>query len=156
MMTNRQTSVTERNRLQDLKDKNPDSFTQTQQQELSQAIYQVNEQSRQMGETAAQSYIQSKYPDAVLEYGGPSAASQAGDFDQVWRVPNQGPDGDDLWVVVEAKGGTSPLGSRQVGTGQRAEQGTTDYFNEIVKVMAGRGETEIADTPFPVQEYLRD
>lgn len=80
--------------------------------------------------------MQQKYPDAVLEYGGPGSVSRPGDFDQVWRVPGKGVNGGDLYVVVEAKGGSGSLGVRKVEDGQKnASQGTKEYFDDITKTM---------------------
>ena len=42
-------------------------------------------------------------------------------------------------VVVEAKGGTSPLGSRRLPGGDRAQQGTIEYLRETVRIMLLRG-----------------
>jgi hypothetical protein len=96
-----------------------------------------NEHSRQIGDKGAVSYMQQKYPDAVLEYGGPSSISRPGDFDQVWRVPGKGVDGGDLYIVVEAKGGSGPLGTRKVKNGTEvASQGSKDYFEDISKTMS--------------------
>jgi hypothetical protein len=80
--------------------------------------------------------MQQKYPDAILKYGGPGAISRSGDFDQVWRVPGKGVDGGDLYIVVEAKGGSSPLGNRKVDNGKDiASQGSREYFDDIAKTM---------------------
>jgi hypothetical protein len=124
---------TKRDRLKALQEKDPHNFTQAHEKELSRTIYELNEQSRQIGERGAVHYIQQKYPNAVPEYGGPNAVSRSGDFDQVWKVPGKGADGGDLYVVVEAKGGSSPLGTRKVQGGQKeATQGSKEYFDEIV------------------------
>jgi hypothetical protein len=56
-----------------------------------------------------------------------------GTFDQVWQVADA--DGAKRLIVVEAKGGSSELGSRAVGGGTRAEQGTRAYFNSIVDTL---------------------
>ena len=58
----------------------------------------------------------------------------SGDFDQIWKCSK---DGKDIWIVVEAKGGSSDLGSRRVdgGTGPRAEQGSAVYFQDIIRNM---------------------
>jgi hypothetical protein len=117
-------------------EKDPNNFTEAQEKELSRAIYEVNERSRQIGDKGAVSYMKQKYPDAVLEYGGPGSSSRPGDFDQVWRVPGEGTDGGDLYIVVEAKGGSSPLGTRKVNSGQQnAKQGSKDYFEDIADNM---------------------
>jgi osmotically-inducible protein OsmY len=127
----------ERDRLQSLKDTNPANFTEAQQKQLSRAIYEVNERSRQIGEIGAQSYMQQKHPGAERVYGGSESPSRSGDFDQVWRIPGKGQNGGDLYVVIEAKGGGSPLGTRRVNKGrQTASQGTREYFDEIARSMS--------------------
>ncbi|MBD2248036.1 DUF4157 domain-containing protein [Nostoc sp. FACHB-888] len=132
--------------LENLKQEHPDQFTADKQAELdkinqqdaelSKTLSEINEQSRKLGEKAGEDYVTSKYPDAELLYGGPTASSKSGDFDQVWRVPKAGQDGKDLWIVVEAKGGSSTLGTRQV-EGGTAQQGSKAYFDEIVRIMSG-------------------
>jgi hypothetical protein len=126
-----------RDKLKALKEKDPNNFTEAQERELSRAIYEVNEHSRQIGDKGAVSYMQQKYPDAVLEYGGPGTSSRPSDFDQVWRVPGKGADGGDLYIVVEAKGGSGPLGTRKVKNGTEvASQGSKEYFDDITQAMS--------------------
>jgi hypothetical protein len=126
-----------RDRLKAFKEKDPLNFTEAHEKELSRTIYELNAQSRQIGERGAVNYIQQKYPNAVPEYGGPNAVSRSGDFDQVWRVPGKGADGGDLYIVVEAKGGSSPLGTRKVQGGQKeATQGSKEYFDDITSTMS--------------------
>jgi hypothetical protein len=129
----------ERDRLQNLKETNPAHFTPEQQKQLSRALYEINERSRQIGEIGAESYIRQrypadKYPGVKRVYGGPDSTSRSGDFDQVWRIPGQGKDGKDLYIVIESKGGASPLGTRRVGK-ETASQGTKEYFDEITRLM---------------------
>lgn len=61
--------------------------------------------------------------------------STAGDFDQVWKVGDE-------FRLVEAKGGSSGLGSRAVSEGVRAEQGTKEYAMSIAENMATNGATK--------------
>jgi hypothetical protein len=127
----------DRDRLQLLKDKDPANFTAAQEKELSRASHQVVEYSRQIGEKGAESYMQQKYPDAVLAYGGSGATSRSGDFDQVWKLPGKGADGGDLYIVVEAKGGSGQLSTRKVNDDtQVAKQGSREYFNDITETMS--------------------
>ncbi len=104
----------------------------------------VNTQSRLIGEQAAEHYVSTKYPDAVLElrWGGASSKSKSGDFDQIWRISGKGLDGMDLWLVVEAKGGIGELGNRTVELGIRAQQGSPEYFSKIIQTMAENGASE--------------
>ncbi len=108
---------------------------------LSRARGTINEQSRLIGEAGAVDYIQTTYPNAVLEYGGPNQASQAGDFDQIWRIP--GTDGaGDQFILVESKGGTASLGTRTIGTDVHT-QGTPEYFAEISRIMGNSSDPAI-------------
>lgn len=91
--------------------------------------------SEQLAEVAATIHVKNKYPNAELVFGGPGSTTQSGVFDQVWRVPGRGKNGGDLWVVVEAKGGSSDLGTKKVGT-QEVQQGTREYFNDTVEGMS--------------------
>ncbi len=97
--------------------------------------------SRELGEAGAEAYVRAHYAhpgaEPELVYGGPGAASKSGDFDQVWRVRGAG--GHPHYVVVEAKGGTSPLGTRMVGK-EPAMQGTRAYFDKIVEIMGRSGD----------------
>jgi hypothetical protein len=95
----------------------------------------VNEKSRQLGELAGENYIRAKYGDnAVLEWGGPGKASASGDFDQVWKVKDA--NGKEKYIVIEAKGGSSSLGTRKTASGIEAEQGSPQYFRDIAQIMS--------------------
>ena len=67
---------------------------------------------------------------------GPGAGSQRGDFDQVYRQTLS--DGRIRYIVVEAKGGTSPLDTKVVGPNVET-QGTADYFESTAESMKGMG-----------------
>lgn len=92
---------------------------------------QINEQSRQLGERAAEGLMSGKgkklYPLVTTH-------STSGDFDQVWKVGDE-------FHIVEAKGGSGRLGSRSVGEGIRAEQGTIEYARSIIGNMVKNGAT---------------
>jgi hypothetical protein len=100
------------------------------------AHHGMNEQSRLIGEEAAHAFIKGTFGDnAELVYGGPGKGSASGDFDQVWKVTN--PDGTVEYVVVEAKGGSAQLGSREVGDADyRYQQGTKEYFESVQQNMS--------------------
>ncbi|GAA3650771.1 hypothetical protein GCM10022237_08150 [Nocardioides ginsengisoli] len=105
------------------------------------ALYRMVDASRQIGEHAASMWVNRAYPGPprpALRYPSGTAVSRSGDFDQIWECRR----GDQtIWVVVEAKGGASDLGSRRVagptgpGSGPRAEQGSTPYFADILTNM---------------------
>jgi hypothetical protein len=131
--TERLNLMKRRDRLEAL---SPESLTPKQQQELTHLRAAVNERSRQLGKLAGESFIKSKYGDkAVLKWPPAGKGSTAGDFDQVWAVKQA--DGTEKYIVVEAKGGSSSLGTRKVNGGfNEAEQGNPKYFEEIAGVMA--------------------
>ena len=93
---------------------------------------QINEQSRQFGENAAEGIMKGRGAKKV--YPLDKIYSTSGDFDQVWKVGDE-------FQIVEAKGGSSGLGSRMVGEGVRAEQGTAEYAKSIADNMAKNGAT---------------
>ena len=100
-------------------------------EDLKKLYAQINEQGRQLGEHAAEALMSGKgkklYPLGKMH-------STSGDFDQVWKVGDE-------FHIVEAKGGSSGLGSRQVGEGLRAEQGTIEYAKSIIDNMVKNGAT---------------
>ncbi|MGO4724054.1 MULTISPECIES: DUF4781 domain-containing protein [unclassified Inquilinus] len=93
---------------------------------------EVVAQSAEIGELGGMAYVAQQYPGARLEYGGPGSGSRPGDFDQVYRQTL--PDGKIRFIVVEAKGGGSPLGTKLVN-GQVETQGTAEYFAAIADNM---------------------
>ncbi len=96
---------------------------------------EVNEASRKIGEAHAEAYMREKYPGFELGYPEPGKPSRSGDFDQVWvKFGDKAKTVVIEVVVIEAKGGSSPLGSRMVD-GLRAQQGSGLYFKSIVTAM---------------------
>ncbi len=141
-----QPTTAERQRIDDLlserdaarasRDAAPDRDTRNLQQ------YSMNEASRELGEHAAGMWVRRTYPGppAPTMLYPTAGGSRPGDFDQIWSCRDS--DGRLVVIVVEAKGGRSPLGSRMVGTttgGLRAQQGTRLYFDEILRLMGGMG-----------------
>jgi hypothetical protein len=100
--------------------------------------YAVNEATRQLGEEHARAYMSSRDPPYKQLYPkDPTKPSRSGDFDQVWVRYGKTPAGKRVVmevVIVEAKGGTSPLGTRKEG-GLIVQQGTEAYMQSIVKSM---------------------
>jgi hypothetical protein len=105
------------------------------------AQYDMNEASRLIGERSAAVWARRKYPGPPAPepvYGG--AGSRPGDFDQVWKCTEVvGGKPRTVWVVVEAKGGSSSLGSKRTAEGLRAEQGTRLYFDDTLNLMVKMG-----------------
>jgi hypothetical protein len=120
-----------RDQLEELEKLGP--LTKPNSEELSKVYARINEQSRQMGEEAAEGIMRGK-PGAKKLYPLEKTHSTSGDFDQVWK---QG----ERFQLVEGKGGSSGLGSRAVGESARAEQGTIEYAKSIAKNMADKGAT---------------
>jgi len=106
------------------------------------AQYEMNEASRLIGERSAAIWTRRKYPgppEPIPMWGG--EGSRPGDFDQIWQCTEiVAGKKQTVWIVVEAKGGASGLGSRRVqATGQRAQQGTQAYFDDILRNMFDMG-----------------
>ncbi|MDW3082188.1 type IV secretion protein Rhs, partial [Vibrio sp. 1403] len=87
-------------------------------------IGNINQQSAKIGELAADDFVRSKRPNAKLLYPKDigTSISKPGDFDMVYEV-EEPPPGE--IIIVEAKGGSSPLGSRKIGN-MAYQQGTTE------------------------------
>ena len=118
--------------------------------ELAGHRHSVVEQSELLGQRMAEEWMAANHPGAMQVYGGAGAGSRSGDFDQVWLVPGAGPSGRDLIIVVEAKGGSSQLGTREV-EGAREQQGTGNYLRAIAEIMAAR-----QDLPPATRDVMND
>ncbi len=105
-------------------------------------IGNINQQSAKIGELAADDFVRSKRPNAKLLHPKDigTSISKPGDFDMVYLVEK--PDPGEI-IIVEAKGGSSPLGSRKIGN-MAYQQGTTEYAAAIIGEMSKneRGTTE--------------
>lgn len=98
----------------------------------------VNEASRQLGEAHAKAFMEKEFPEFRQLYpSDPTKPSRSGDFDQIWVKYGKSASGKKIVVeviVIEAKGGASPLGARKTPVGL-AQQGTGAYFESIVTSM---------------------
>jgi hypothetical protein len=112
------------------------TLTKAEADELSKLRGGINKQSEMLGERAAETYVKGQFPGI-----GPPVyrGSGAGRFDLIYKWKDAG--GNDIFIVVEAKGGSSGLGTRQLATGVTAEQGTGEYLDDIAQAMVGRRET---------------
>ncbi|KAB2114398.1 hypothetical protein F6475_10610 [Vibrio alginolyticus] len=101
-------------------------------------IGNINQQSAKIGELAADDFVRSKRPNAKLLHPKDigTSISKPGDFDMVYEV-EEPPPGE--IIIVEAKGGSSPLGSRKIGN-MAYQQGTTEYTAEITNLMSEKKE----------------
>ncbi|WP_348983609.1 RHS repeat-associated core domain-containing protein [Pseudoalteromonas sp. 2CM37A] len=97
-------------------------------------IPKVNEQSAKIGEKAADMAVKANYPDykRIHPDSLDHSTSVSGNFDMVY----QNSDGD--VIIVEAKGGKSPLGKKQIGD-QDYQQGTKKYAQAITENMKKNG-----------------
>ncbi|TOO62963.1 type IV secretion protein Rhs, partial [Vibrio parahaemolyticus] len=108
-------------------------------------IAKINQQSAKIGELVADDFVRNIRPNAKLIHPKDLATSgsKPGDFDMVYLS-----DDPEEIIIVEAKGGSSPLGSRKIGN-EAYQQGTSKYAAEIVKLMseqkAGTTERAAAD-----------
>ena len=105
-------------------------------------IGKINKQSAKIGELAADDFVRSKCPNAKLIHPKDigTSISKPGDFDMVYKV-EEPPPGEN--IIVEAKGGSSSLGSRKIGN-EAYQQGTSKYAAEIISLMDSKkhGTTE--------------
>ncbi|KOE82487.1 hypothetical protein ACS91_10055 [Vibrio parahaemolyticus] len=101
-------------------------------------IGNINQQSAKIGELAADDFVRSKRPNAKLLHPKDigTSISKPGDFDMVYEV-EEPPPGE--IIIVEAKGGSSPLGTRKIGN-MAYQQGTTEYTAEITNLMSEKKE----------------
>ncbi|MBP2404916.1 hypothetical protein [Streptomyces syringium] len=121
-------------------DGNPTSDTKHALQEADK-IYKLHHnemgnKSEKFGEAVAEHGVIAKhYPGYSKEtLHGPKNGNDQ--FDQVWRRP------DGRFVVVEAKSSsTTPINSRRLPDKRRAEQGSREYFEDILAKMQERGAT---------------
>ena len=95
-----------------------------------QQIPKVNEQSAKIGEKAADMAVTATYPGykRIHPDNLDESTSKSGNFDMVY----QNAQGD--VIIVEAKGGKSPLGKKQIGD-QDYQQGTAKYAEAITEIM---------------------
>ncbi|WP_212747845.1 hypothetical protein, partial [Pseudoalteromonas sp. S558] len=94
-------------------------------------IPKINNESAKIGEKAADAAIKIQYPGytRIHPTSLESSTSVKGNFDMVYKNA----DGD--VIIVEAKGGSSPLGKMKIGK-EYYQQGTTKYAEAITKNMA--------------------
>ena len=128
---NRRALIADRNDLEALEKLGP--LTSEDATKLKEIYAQINEQSRQLGEQAAEAVMSGKGGKKI--YPLTKVHSTSGDFDQVWKIGDE-------FHIVEAKGGSGSLGARSIGEGMRAEQGTIEYARSIAENMATRGATK--------------
>ncbi len=97
--------------------------------------------SENIGELGAVSAVLQQYPTAKLltpstnSVISSNAPTGSGKLDLVFEVPGAGKNGRSLIIVVEAKGGSADLGSRQVGD-DRYQQGHPAYLDEQIRLSA--------------------
>lgn len=89
--------------------------------------------SEQLGNTAAIDYMRGAHPGAERIFGDTSAAGRPGMFDFVYVVRNEAGQITRI-IVVEAKGASSGLGTREVA-GTARQQGTPAYLTAIAEMM---------------------
>jgi hypothetical protein len=135
----RRAAMRERDRLEKLAEKR--TLSPKEADALSAARADINAASRQLGEKAGETFVQGHFKDAERIYPPPglkNPPSRPYEFDQVYKAKD--PDtGKEVFVVVEAKGGGSPLGTREAG-GVKVEQGTPEYFDATADSMKKSGD----------------
>ncbi|HHF0560551.1 TPA: type IV secretion protein Rhs, partial [Vibrio antiquarius] len=133
--------LTERNKAkidECLKERQEAMEARTDEEGYNAQIAKINQQSAKIGELAADDFVRSKRPNAKLLHPKDigTSISKPGDFDMVYEV-EEPPPGE--IIIVEAKGGSSPLGSRKIGN-MAYQQGTTEYTAEITNLMSEKKE----------------
>lgn len=119
-------------------------------EDLTKAAMRMTRASESLGEEAAANWVRATYPEAVPLHGWPPNGLPGAqyEFDQIWKIPGGGPNGADMFVVIEAKGATAGLGTRTIGKAI-VEQGTAQYYGATLRAMkqagkAGARELELA------------
>jgi hypothetical protein len=100
----------------------------------------LNEGSRLLGERSCGILVPRLFPRIKRAYPV-RPGSRSGDFDAVYTLHEP----ERLVVIVEAKGGTSRLGYRNVG-GTIAQQGTLEYLQSVATTMAASSDRTVSDT----------
>ncbi|MEZ9138667.1 MULTISPECIES: RHS repeat-associated core domain-containing protein [unclassified Shewanella] len=100
--------------------------------EYNKQIPPINHQSAKIGEKAADMAVKDKYPgfERIHPDDLDNSSSVSGNFDMVYQNAN----GD--VIIVEAKGGKSPLGKKKIDD-EYHQQGTTKYAQAITASMEG-------------------
>ena len=111
--------------------------------------------SENLGETATKEAIDNLHPDVKPLKSETLGGGKQGEFDRIYEDPSTG-----KIIIAEAKGGKSPLGSRKVSGGKRAQQGTPQYRDDIIKNMRDRakktGDVELLETAEKLEQAVRD
>jgi hypothetical protein len=109
----------------------------------------INRISEQIGMQRSEQAILSQHPNAKFIYGESGVPGKPGDFDLVARIPGENGQ-PPRYIVVESKGGSSPLGSRMVESRVgnetrelRAEQGSRPYFDKIQALMRNNADPDM-------------
>lgn len=137
-MANRENAVNDRD--QALNDPNLGKHSQ----EYKDANRDVIKASEEAGEIAAEAFAKQLDPNAQKRVSA-TGGSAAGEFDQVYSLSSN------RMAIIEAKGGTSSLGSRQTGT-QRSQQGTGQYVDSIIDIMVNHSNSAVKNTGNNLQQ----
>lgn len=101
--------------------------------EAEQARARARRESEQLGVLASEAEMRRRYPDAEPMHQGEGP----GTFDGVWRNHSPPPS----YIVVESKGGgAGESSSRLLANGERAQQGTPEYRDDVARQMVADGE----------------
>src|SRR5690606_32935976 len=86
------------------------------------------EASEALGEAGAEIVIHNKFPNATQVYKG----SGSSNLDLIYK------NGDEF-LIIEAKGGQSPLRTRTLSNGLIVQQGTKAYLDDVLQAMTKKG-----------------
>ncbi|WP_405179650.1 hypothetical protein OG225_38755 [Nocardia sp. NBC_01377] len=124
-------------------------------EKLRQDAVAVRDHSENLGETAGRHAVLAEYPpsrgwtvEPLHDLAGINEGPKQGQFDQIYKVTDK--DGNEYYVVYEAKGPSADLGSRG-----GHEQGTPAYFDLIIARMQN-GTTAESDLANDLVRARRD
>jgi hypothetical protein len=94
--------------------------------------------SEELGEAATDIVVNQRMPTATPLRADLPGGQQSGQFDRIYK------DGDHVYIL-ESKGAGSGRGNRQTADGTKAEQGTPEYREDIIRNMEKKLETYMED-----------
>lgn len=118
------------------------------------AQQQMINASEQLGEISTDAVMNTALPGAkklAHRPGSKNPNAKSGEFDAIYEHNG------DIYIV-ESKGGGAQRGSRKIEDGKRAEQGTVEYRDDIIKQMekevAKTGDPELTETLRKIKDAL--
>jgi hypothetical protein len=145
----RQEGIVKRDELEALKETR--ELSEAEKLELKEAIQKIQNASEATGEIGIEYFMKKKYSHYErIEISNSSSGAKQGRFDAMYKDPGPPPE----YIVLEGKGGDSPLGQRKVGENGElnAQQCTPQYNKSIVQEMERRGDPEADELEAALEE----